>query len=90
MSKRLVRSSNKKILGVAGGLAAYFQLDPTLVRLALLAMMLLDSSGTLFITYFIAALLMPKASEVNRGGSSAEKFDAEDIHVEDAHEWATT
>ncbi|MGB1251823.1 MAG: PspC domain-containing protein [Candidatus Promineifilaceae bacterium] len=83
MNKKLERSSNKKILGVAGGLANYFDFDPTLVRLALLAMMLFDGSGTILITYLIAGLLMPKA------GASAEKFSSEDIRVEEAHEWPT-
>ena len=84
MRKQLTRSSNKKIFGVAGGLATYFDLDPTMVRLALLVMALLDASGTIFFTYLIAALLMPKVED------SAEKFNDEDIRVEDAHDWATT
>ena len=86
MSKKLVRSSNKKILGVAGGLADYFGFDPTLVRLALLVMMLLDASGSILITYIVAGILMPKASDIN----SAEKFDTNDIRVEDAHDWSNT
>ena len=32
MTKRLVKSTNKKLFGVAGGVAEYFDIDPTLVR----------------------------------------------------------
>lgn len=34
MNKRLTLSTDKKIAGVCGGIAEYFSLDPTLVRLA--------------------------------------------------------
>ena len=33
MNKKLTLSPNKKIAGVCGGLAEYFDLDPTMVRL---------------------------------------------------------
>ena len=32
MTKKLTKSFNKKVSGVCGGLAEYFDLDPTLVR----------------------------------------------------------
>ena len=32
MTKRLVKSTDKKLFGVAGGVAEYFDIDPTLVR----------------------------------------------------------
>ena len=32
MAKRLVKSTDKKLFGVAGGLAEYFNIDPTIVR----------------------------------------------------------
>lgn len=74
MDRKLTRSSDKKILGVAGGLAEYFDLDPTMVRLALIAMMLLDGTGAIFFTYLAAGFLLPKTSDV------VEKYDP-DIHV---------
>lgn len=59
--KRLVRSSSDKMLsGVCGGLAAYSNLDPTLVRLlAVVAIVLTFPIG--LIAYIVAAVVMPKA-----------------------------
>lgn len=56
--KRLYKSRiNKKICGVCGGLAEYFEIDSTLVRLALVAFTFLGGSGLL--AYIIAAIIMP-------------------------------
>ena len=51
-----------KIWGVCGGIAEYFDIDPTLVRLAWVVFIALGGSGIL--AYIIAALVMPKKSEV--------------------------
>ena len=56
--KRLHKSeSDKKICGVCGGIAEYFGVDPTLIRLAWVVFCLLGGSGVL--AYIIAALIMP-------------------------------
>ncbi len=58
--KRLTRSStDKKIAGVCGGLAEYFDLDPTLVRI--LWLVLLFCAGTGFLVYFILWIALPVA-----------------------------
>ncbi len=59
MTKKLYRSStDRMILGVCGGLAAYFDLESTLVRLAAAALMLFTVPvGP--ILYFVFALIMP-------------------------------
>ena len=58
MKKRLYKSDvNKKICGVCGGIAEYFDIDPTLVRLALVAFTLLGGSG--IIAYIVAAIVIP-------------------------------
>ena len=57
--RRLTLSvTNKKIAGVCGGIAEYFGVDPTLVRLAAVVLALLGGSG-LFI-YLVAWIIMPK------------------------------
>ena len=57
--RRLTLSvTDKKIGGVCGGLAEYFGVDPTLVRLAAVVLALLGGSG-LFI-YLVAWIIMPK------------------------------
>ncbi len=58
MSKRLYRSSSDKQLGgVCGGLAEYFELDPSLVRIG--AVLLLLVAGTGFLAYIVAWLVIP-------------------------------
>lgn len=55
--KKLYKSTNdRKICGVCGGIAEYFNIDSTLVRLALVAFCCLGGSGV--IAYIIAALVM--------------------------------
>ena len=56
--KKLVRSANKKIAGVCGGLADYFGMDATIVRIIyLLATIFTAFAGVLI--YFILMLVMP-------------------------------
>ncbi len=58
--KRLMRStSDKKIAGVCGGLAEYFDLDPTLVRV--LWLVLLFCAGTGVLAYFVLWIVLPVA-----------------------------
>ena len=63
MKKKLYKSlENKKVCGVCGGFADYFEAVPTIVRLALVAFTLLGGSGIL--AYIIAAIVMPTKEEV--------------------------
>ncbi len=58
--KRLYKSStNKKICGVCGGIAEYFNIDPTLVRL-LCAVAIFFSFFTGIFAYFVAAIIIPE------------------------------
>ena len=59
MEKRLYKSNtNKMIDGVCGGIAEYFGVDPTIVRLAWVLFCALGGSG--FLAYVIAAILIPR------------------------------
>ena len=54
--KKLYRSVTDRMLcGVCGGIADYFSIDPTLVRLALVALTFMGFSG--IIVYIIAVVL---------------------------------
>jgi len=56
--KQLYRPlSEKKLCGVCAGLAKYFDIDPTIVRIIFL--ILLFCVGTGLIKYLIMALVMP-------------------------------
>ncbi len=58
MKKKLCKSkSDKKICGVCGGIAEFFDWDSTMVRLAWVLFTILGGSG--IIAYIIAALVMP-------------------------------
>ena len=58
-NKKLYRSNvNKQICGVCGGIAEYFEIDPTLVRLGLVLFTCLGGSGLL--AYIVCALVIPQ------------------------------
>ena len=57
--KKLYRNpENKMLAGVCSGIADYFNIDPTLVRLGWVLFSLLGGSGLL--AYIIAAIIMPE------------------------------
>lgn len=55
--KRLVKSQNKMIAGVAAGVAEYFGIDPVIARLGFVVAALLGSAG--FWAYVILWVVMP-------------------------------
>lgn len=60
MEKKLYRSrTNKKLFGVCGGIAEYFEIDATVIRLILVLTVVFAGFGIL--AYLIAALVMPEA-----------------------------
>ena len=62
MNKRLYKSNrNKMIDGVCGGVAEYFDIDPTLVRLGWVLFCAMGGSGLL--VYIIAAVIIPRNPE---------------------------
>lgn len=61
--KRLYRVEEGRMLcGVCAGIAEYFKLDPTLIRLAWVVFCFLGGSGIL--AYIIAAIIMPSEGSV--------------------------
>ncbi len=59
--KKLYRSeTNKTICGVCGGIAEYFNIDPTVVRVGWVLISLLGGSGLL--AYIICAIIIPTQS----------------------------
>ena len=59
--KILRLSKDKKIAGVCGGVAEYFKIDPTWVRIAWLLITLMWGAG--LIAYIVCWLLMSPAEE---------------------------
>lgn len=63
MKKRLYKiETGKKLDGVCGGIAEYFDIDPTLVRLLWIIFSCCWGGG--IIAYIIAAIVMPKKSDI--------------------------
>ncbi len=59
MDKKLYKSNdNKKLDGVCAGIGEYFDIDPTLVRLAWVFITLFAGAG--LIAYIIAAIVIPR------------------------------
>lgn len=56
--KFYLSSTNKKIAGVCGGLAEYFEVDALLIRVLFLAAIL--EFGTGLLAYFVLWILAPK------------------------------
>lgn len=61
MTRRLQKSSNKLVFGVAGGIAEYFKVDPAIVRAIFIFLAFANGAGILL--YIVLSLLMPKAGE---------------------------
>lgn len=58
MTKKLYRADNGKILcGVCAGLAEYFNIDPTLIRVGWAIFCCCGGAGIL--AYIVAAVIMP-------------------------------
>ena len=58
MNKKLYLSNtDKKLFGVCGGLAEYFNIDSTIIRVAYI--LLVFAFGTGLLAYFICALCIP-------------------------------
>lgn len=60
-TKRLTRSDSEKVIaGVCGGIAAYFELDPTIVRVGFVVLSIFSAGFPGLIVYLILAAIMPK------------------------------
>ena len=60
MKKRLYKSNtNKVISGVIGGVGEYFDLDPTLLRLAYLLIAVATAIVPAIIAYIVASIIVP-------------------------------
>src|SRR5690606_33148408 len=66
--RKLYRSTQDRMLfGVCGGLAQYFGVESTLLRILLLVAAIF-SAGSVMLVYFIAALVIPREPYSGAGG----------------------
>ncbi len=62
--KRLTRSrKHKMIAGVCGGLAEYFELDPTVVRIAYVLISIVSAAFPGILAYVVLMFVMPPQDE---------------------------
>jgi phage shock protein PspC (stress-responsive transcriptional regulator) len=72
MDKKLVRSrNNRELAGVAGGLAEFFGVDVTIVRILFVLATVLGGPGV--ILYIVLALIMPEEGIEKRKWSANEE-----------------
>lgn len=57
--KKLYRSNDKKLAGVCGGVANYYDLDPSMVRLAWVVLTIATGVAPGIIGYIVAAMIIP-------------------------------
>ena len=75
-SSRLYKSANDKIFfGVSGGLAEYFDVDATLVRVAFVCLCFLAGAG--FLLYLVLAFVMPTGPVVEAAAGAEQTGDGE-------------
>ena len=58
--KRLYKSKDKKISGVCAGIAEYFSLDPTLIRVLYVLATIFSGFFLGVVAYIVLALIMPE------------------------------
>ena len=58
--KKLYTSNDKKISGVCGGIGEFYDVDPSLVRLAWIVITILTSIVPGIIAYIVAAIIIPQ------------------------------
>ena len=60
MKKLYLSKTDRKLLGVCGGLAEMLKVDSTLIRLTLVFLCLLTGILPLVVTYIIAGIITPE------------------------------
>lgn len=71
MNRRLYRSRREEMIGgVAGGVAEYLDLDPSIVRVVW-AVLALITGGVFFIVYVVMWIVVPQAPEMPEGTPGA-------------------
>ena len=62
--KKLYRSSNRILAGVCGGIAEYFDVDPTLIRVVYVFLSIFSVGFLGLLLYIILMVLMPNYDQI--------------------------
>ena len=71
MKKLYLSKTDRKILGICGGLAEMFSVDSTLVRLTLVFLCLITGIIPLIVTYIIAGIITPEKPQKQQKDKNA-------------------
>ena len=63
MEKKLTKSQNKMLAGVCAGIAEYFDIDPTLVRVGYAVLSVFSTGFPGLLLYIIMMLIMPEGKD---------------------------
>jgi phage shock protein C len=72
--RKLRKSEDKKMAGVASGLAEYFGIDPTLVRIGFVIGTIASGGGPFLLAYIILAFVMPSQDKKSLKPSASERI----------------
>ena len=61
MKKRLTKSADKMLAGVCGGIADYYDIDSTLVRIGFVLIAFMTAVVPVVVLYIIMSWVMPKS-----------------------------
>ena len=61
--KKLTRSKDRILAGVCGGMAEYFGIDATIVRIGYVLISILSAAFPCIIVYLILMLIMPNSEQ---------------------------
>ena len=82
MTKRLYKSEKKIVCGVCGGIADYFNIDPTIVRL-IWVIVTCVSKGIAIIAYIICAIIMQERPSSSSDWDSMKRANDDNFKEED-------
>ena len=69
--RRLTRGVDRRLGGVCGGIAEYFDVDPTLVRIGVVLLALLSAGAGALLAYAVLWAIMPPPDRSGAGPSEA-------------------
>ncbi|GAF65649.1 putative transcriptional regulator [Bacillus sp. TS-2] len=63
--KRLVRSlDDRKLAGICGGIAKYFNIDSTIVRILTVILFFISTGFPVLLAYIICAFIIPNEGDI--------------------------
>ncbi|GAE31580.1 PspC domain-containing protein [Halalkalibacter hemicellulosilyticus] len=64
--KRLYRSQyDRKLAGICGGLADYFKIDATIIRIVMVVLFFISIGFPVLVAYIIGAFIIPNEEDVS-------------------------